>query len=87
MQIVIEMPKEKFETFQDGSYSGMMDRDLFMAIKNGVVLPEKHGDLIDRDSAREMFARSCVGECDVCTNNRKDCLLIINEPTVLEGAE
>ena len=48
MQIVIKIPDRKWEIIQDGEYCGLLDKELYEAIKNGIVIPEDHGDLIDR---------------------------------------
>jgi hypothetical protein len=45
MQIVIDIPEETYEYWKNHSYEYVLAE----AIKNGVVLPSGHGDLIDRE--------------------------------------
>jgi AMMECR1 domain-containing protein len=45
MQIVIDIPEETYEYWKNHSYEYVLAE----AIKNGVVLPSRHGDLIDRE--------------------------------------
>lgn len=66
MQIVIDIPRKTNEHLRSDyghGYRGFYDddRDLIMeAIYNGIVLPEGHGDLIDRDMCLEMKCRDLV---------------------------
>jgi len=46
MQVVIEIPEEEYK-FLD--YYQSTNHTIFKAIKNGTVLPERHGRLIDAD--------------------------------------
>ena len=49
MQIVIDIPKEMYETIKDGTYCG----SLYEELKNGILLPKGHGRLIDADALKE----------------------------------
>lgn len=48
MQIVIDISKYKWESIQNGMYCGLLDGEMYQAIKNGIVLPENptNGDMI-----------------------------------------
>lgn len=54
MQIVIEIPQEQYNKLctvplcDFSKFEGLLE-----AIKNGIVLPEHYGDLIDRDALRK----------------------------------
>lgn len=45
MQIVIEIPEELYEKCKR---MGDVRDTLYESIRNGIILPEKHGDIIDR---------------------------------------
>lgn len=45
MQIVIDIPEETYEYWKEHSYEYVFAQ----AIKDGVILPKGHGDLIDRN--------------------------------------
>lgn len=82
MQIVIEIPdvlKTKVDNTSDKeaiSCVNWFDGTLVYAIRNGTVLPEQYGDLIDRDELLKSDVGKIMGfrECD-----------IRNAPTILEG--
>lgn len=40
MKVVIDIPEEKWSTFQNDIYSGLLDKDLYKSIKNGTPLPD-----------------------------------------------
>jgi hypothetical protein len=45
MQIVIDIPEETYEYWKNHSHEYVLAE----AIKNGIILPSGHGDLIDRE--------------------------------------
>ena len=47
MQIVIDIPEETYEYWKEHSHEYVLSE----AIKNGIPLPEGHGDLIYKDDA------------------------------------
>lgn len=40
MKLIIDIPEEKYKTFQNGMYCGMTDSDLYKSIKNGTPIPD-----------------------------------------------
>ena len=46
MQILIEIPEKTYKDFMEDWVSST---EIVHAVRHGVVLPKKHGDLIDRD--------------------------------------
>ena len=42
MKIVIDIPDKKWSTFQNDTYSGLLDKDLYKSIKNGTPLKKGH---------------------------------------------
>lgn len=47
MQIVIDIPKEKYDMVRNETYCGIYDAVIYKAIKNGTPLPKGHGKLFD----------------------------------------
>ena len=45
MKIVIDIPEEKYKVIQDGNYCGVLNDELYYAVKNGTPLPKGHGRL------------------------------------------
>ena len=45
MKLVIEMPERKWKVIQEGMYCGLLDRELYQAIKNGTPLEEVLSDI------------------------------------------
>ena len=64
MQIVIDIAKSKWETIQNGMYCGLLDGEMYQAIKNGTVLPENHGRLIDLDALCDEHLSGCYIELE-----------------------
>lgn len=52
MKIVIDIPDEKYKVIQDDYYCGILDNDMYYAIKGGTPLPKGHGDFVDAVPAR-----------------------------------
>ena len=88
MQIVIDIPEEE--------YIGICDEpctELALAVKNGTVLPEKHGRIIDMDKlCNDLIKRWKTADkkkeivilsvmADVITP------IIVSQPTILEATE
>jgi len=49
MQIVSDIPNDKLKSIHDDVYSGILDKELYLAIKNAPTLPIEHGRLSDMD--------------------------------------
>ncbi len=47
MEIVINIPKEKYDMVRNKTYCGIYDAVIYKAIANGTVLPKGHGKLFD----------------------------------------
>lgn len=47
-KVVIDIPDRKYKTIQEGMYAGILDGEMYKAIKNGTVLPDNptNGDMI-----------------------------------------
>lgn len=74
IQVVIKLPEQDYELAC--TYPEVLFGSYAKAIKNGTVLPEQHGDLIDRNELLKNDVGKIMGfrESD-----------IINAPTILEG--
>lgn len=47
MQIVIKISDSKYQSILGDDYCGILDADLYKAIKNGIPLPKGHGRILD----------------------------------------
>ena len=79
MRVVIEIPKDMWEKIQDG----YVPLGISKYLKKGTVLPEQHGDLIDRNEIR-------ITNYEIFTKDFKEALKLLierirNAPTILEG--
>lgn len=47
-KVVIDIPDRKYKTIQEGMYAGILDGEMYKAIKNGTVLPDNptNGDIV-----------------------------------------
>lgn len=61
MQIVIELAEQYYSALQ--KFPESMCNITMLAVKNGTVLPESHGDLIDRDELKR-----CAGWYNLATD-------------------
>lgn len=65
MKLIIDISDEMFDVFKKHGIMAFdnfdeYDKDILAdKIANGIVLPEGHGDLIDRDVAYTAFDRAC----------------------------
>ena len=81
MQIVIEIPEDKYDLVKLSAMSGVGDF-LHKAVANGTVLPKGHGRLIDAkeyedDIRKHYFDNSTVIRCtEICLDNA---------PTIIEA--
>ena len=49
VELVIKIPDSLYKKIEDLSFDELDTTDAVMLIRNGTVIPESHGDLIDRD--------------------------------------
>ena len=49
MRIVIDIPETIYKAIKEETYCGILDADVYYAIKDGTPLPKGYSDLIDRD--------------------------------------
>lgn len=59
MQIVINISEDNYKLIKDGNCCGVFSYEIYNAIKNGTVLPKRHGDLKDADA---MINKLCTNE-------------------------
>lgn len=45
MKLIIDIPEDKYKTFKNGMYSGMLDAELFQDIKNGTPLDNLRSEI------------------------------------------
>ena len=55
MQIVIDIPKEKYDMVRNKTYCGIYDAVIYKAIANGIPLPKGHGKLGDLGALSNYF--------------------------------
>ena len=48
MELVIKLSDKEYSALQSASYHSFDKYTAYLAMKNGILLPEHHGDLIDR---------------------------------------
>lgn len=92
MQLVIEIPKEVYENFQNAKCIGESKYkdhlvEIYFGIKKGIVLPKHHGRLGDLDRVKAKVFNASMDErfmpltCD-------DVIDIIDYiPTIIEGSD
>lgn len=47
MELVIDIPREKYDMVRNKTYCGIYDAAIYKAIANGTPLPKGHGKLFD----------------------------------------
>ena len=84
MRVVIEIPNSIYNTIESDE---VISREQLMILQkhilDGIVLPEQHGDLVDRNEIR-------ITNYEIFTNDFKEALKLLierirNAPTILEG--
>ena len=55
MQIMIDIPKEKYDMVRNKTYCGIYDAVIYKAIANGIPLPKGHGKLGDLGALSNYF--------------------------------
>lgn len=56
MQILIDIPEIIISKIKEGKVMGTVEIAIIaVAIKHGIILPESHGDLIDRDVLKSKY--------------------------------
>ena len=61
MKVVIDIPEEDYKDLMNEEWISALN-DYQLMIRNGIVLPKGHGDLIDRDVALADFHDRCIYE-------------------------
>lgn len=86
MKIVIEVPKEEYNTRQLVHYFGCYSDKLDMVIYTGTPLPEHHGDLKDEREVASILLKYAHSE-----EGRRFANFLISEiksaSTIIEGSE
>lgn len=80
MKIVIDIPEDDYYAIRNGESLYAIGHDYYdkvvtNAFKLAVVLPEDHGDLIDRDKLRNVCANNQV---DITNDGNKNTLIIVD---------
>lgn len=85
MQIMIDIPKEQYNTIKSDLYNTFpseMKKCGLEAIRNGVPLPEGHGRLIDADELKTAFP-TCDNSLDIKVASVR--AAINHTPTIIEA--
>lgn len=86
MKVVIDIPDYDLQSVENGSIACGI---ILKAVKNGIILPEGHGDLIDREKFLKSFLDSFWGAVKE-GNSSFEVVgavknIIRNTPTVIEA--
>lgn len=81
MQIVIDIPDDMWEKIQEG----YVPLGISKYLKNGIVLPEQHGDLIDKNDIQEITLEDSLHIMTYKKGGEVDCE--IDAPTILKGTK
>lgn len=74
MELIIDIPEEVYKSIQDNDYCGILNSDMYNAVKKGTPLHKGHGRLIDVDEVIKI------------ANKKKDLHgAIWNAPTIIEA--
>lgn len=92
-EIVIKISDRKLKSIQEGMYCGLLDVEMYDAIKEGTVLPEHHGRIADIDiiyqdicdSISQMTGIGVVVDGEYLWHKLNDA--IDNADTILESTE
>ena len=74
MELIIDIPEEKYKTIQEGMYCGMLDADLYRDIKNGIPLDALKAEIEQRkknsggEPNRELAFNVCLQIIDKYRN-------------------
>ena len=87
MKIVIDIPETIYKAIKEETYCGILDADVYYAIKDGTPLPKGHSDLIDRDKLLKELKESAKYHSE---NSREESLhyrdrvIVKEQPVVIE---
>ena len=88
MKIVIDIPHNLYKWICEQSTNTTMLQVVYSAVKQGILLPKGHGDLIDRDYFIDKYA-GCGSvycednSCNECNSRIVNKLDVDNAPTVI----
>ena len=83
MQIVIDIPEGLKKDFESEQWTALSCMEMKDALMNGTPLPKGHGDLIDRNEARDAMRYTMSG-----TGYQSMAMDVLNEfytPTIIES--
>lgn len=90
MKLIIDISEKDYEYIKELGFSGYTDQTnrVVDAISNGIVIPKRHGDLIDRNKLLNTLEKLewIRINCSVDEDNTNILEDIINEePTIIEA--
>ena len=80
MQIVIDMPKEVYESAKNGTLDEMQSMYICGSVVNGTPLPKGHGRLIDKDALGEKLNKYSEAPYQYA-------IRVFNESPIIIGAD
>lgn len=87
MKIVIDIPETIYKAIKEETYCGILDADVYYAIKDGTPLPKGHSDLIDRDKLLKELKESAKYYSENSREeslNYMDRVIVKEQPVVIE---
>lgn len=92
MEIVIKIPEWKYKSICEGVEASKrcgvvgIDFNIHEAIRNGIPLPEHHGDLIDRDNIEVLRLGNLTRQYDKGFDAGVTCMVnrILDAPTIID---
>lgn len=89
MKLIVDISDEEYSALQSASYYSFDKYAAYLAMKNGVPLPEHHGDLIDRNTIEVLRIGNIKREYDKGFDAGVTCMVnrILDAPTIIEGSE
>ena len=80
MQIVIDIPEEKYNMVKTKMYCGIYDAEVYKAIANGVLFSKGHGRIIDENKITKCEQVGIV----IKDGNITHCI-VTDAPTIIEA--
>ena len=80
MQIVITLPDAYAETIQKVQNGSVASKIILEAVKGGIVLPKKHGQLVDADE--DMSTYFTIWDCK-CSKYGKQTVMAVDDSRYL----
>lgn len=81
IKILIEIDKEIYKRIQEDTYCGILNSDIYEAIKNGRVFPDNHGRIVKGDIILAWLIHTGVLDNLKCGEVAD----VFREATILEG--